>query len=354
MRIPVDQDALARMVARHVSAHQAASVTAARRLADITPNAADDAAGVAIATRMQARAASAAAASHNVQDGISLMQVADGALAAMTAYLDKVRVVAVQAATDTFDDTQRSALQIGVDSLLQGFDDTWRSISESTRSIQVGIDAGDTLTVPTGLDGERSWGVSVQSADSARSALDMLDEALQELYAQRAAVGAAENRLGRILESLGVQESQGAQTASRITDADLGREVIQLLRSRSWAQAGAQMLGEVTAAGRRAMEILLASAATVSAEAAADSPPATGSAAAPPASAPSPTPVLMRPAVDVSPLPAAPSPGPRLAPAGVESASSESHLTATPLPVQNSTAELASTSAGSADRTSTV
>lgn len=260
MRIPVDQDALARMVARHVTAHHSASVTAARRLADVAPNAADDAAGVAIATRMQARQASAAAASHNVQDGISLMQVAEGALAAMTEYLDKVRVVALQSANGTFADTQRSALQIGVDSLLRGFDDTWRSIDESTRSIQVGVDAGDTMTVPSGRSGEREWAVSVRDVDSARSALDVLDEALAELYAQRAAVGAVENRLGRILHSLGAQEATGAAVASRITDADLGKEVVQFLRSRTWAQAGAQMLGEVQAAGRRALELLLASA----------------------------------------------------------------------------------------------
>lgn len=260
MRIPFDQEALSRMVARHVTAHHTTSVESARRIATVTPVARDDAAGLAIATRMQAQAASAAAASRNVQDGISLMQVADGALAAMTEYLDQIRIVALQAANGTFADSQRGALQIGVDSLLQGFDDTWRSISESPRSIQVGVDAGDTMTLPSGRVGERDWAVSVRNVESARSALDMLDEALRELYAERAAVGAAENRLGRILASLGAQESAGAAVAGRITDADLGREVVQLLRSRTWAQAGAQMLGEVQAAGRRALEILLASA----------------------------------------------------------------------------------------------
>ncbi|WP_176489722.1 flagellin N-terminal helical domain-containing protein [Mobilicoccus massiliensis] len=260
MRIAVDQDALARMVARHVTMHHDTTVSAARRLADATPNAADDASGLTIATRMQAQAAGVVAASHNVQDGISLMQIADGALASMTAYLQQVRVIALQAANDTFGAEQRSGLQVGVNTLLDGFDDTWRSISDGVRTIQVGADAGETMSLPTLDQAERAWAVSVRDPESAKSALDVLDEALEELYAHRAAAGAAENRLRRILTTLGVEGDTAHVTAARITDADLGREVVRLLQSRTWAQAGGQMLAEVQRAGRRALDLLLESA----------------------------------------------------------------------------------------------
>ncbi|MDO5628491.1 MAG: flagellin [Mobilicoccus sp.] len=261
MRIVADQDALARMVARHVGAHHATAIDAARRIADPTPKASDDAAGVSIATRMQARAASAAAAAGNVQDGISLMQVSEGALAAMTAYLDQVRTVAIQAGNDTFGEDQRRALQVGVEGLLRSFDETLRSVSRGHRTIQVGFDAGDTLDIPTGPVGDRTFTVSVLTSTDARSALDVLDEALAELYAQRAEIGAAENRMRRILDSLGATGDRISVDAARRTDADLGKEVISLLTARTWAQTGAAMLGEVAAAGRRAAEILLGSAA---------------------------------------------------------------------------------------------
>lgn len=277
MRIVADQDALARMVARHVGTHHVATTEAARRIVDATPKASDDAAGVAIATRMDARAASSAAAAGNVQDGISLMQVSEGALSAMTAYLDQVRTVAVQAANDTYADPQRQALQVGVEGLLRSFDDALRSVSRGHRTIQVGIDAGDTMEIPTGPVGDRTWNVSVLTAHQARSALDVLEEALAELYAQRAAIGAAENRMRRIIDSLGATGDRVAVDAARITEADLGKEVVSMLSARMWAQAGSQMLGEVVAAGRRAAEILLASAAPAQAQATSDPDPSAGS-----------------------------------------------------------------------------
>lgn len=162
MRIGADSDVSRRIGLEHWHAQMQAMSTSISRLSSgLRINSAmDDAAGLAIAEKMRSHVLGARQAHHNAQDGISLLRVADGALTETAGLLQRMRVIAVQAANGTWSDAQRAALQLLMDSSLKAVDEVARTTayntihlldgSRSGLTLQVGSTAGATLAVDLG------------------------------------------------------------------------------------------------------------------------------------------------------------------------------------------------------------
>lgn len=162
MRIGADSDVSRRIGLEHWHAQMQAMSTSISRLSSgLRINSAmDDAAGLAIAEKMRSHVLGARQAHHNAQDGISLLRVADGALTGTAGLLQRMRVIAVQAANGTWSDAQRAALQLLMDSSLKAVNEVARTTayntihlldgSRSGLTLQVGSTAGATLAVDLG------------------------------------------------------------------------------------------------------------------------------------------------------------------------------------------------------------
>lgn len=159
MRIGIDGDVSRRVALEHWAAQmEGMQASIARLSSGLRINSAvDDAAGLAIAEKMRSQVLGARQAQANAQDGISLVRVADGALEQSMGLLQKMRVIAVQAANGTWSDGQRAALQLIMDGALEGIDEIARTTqyntlhlldgSRSGLSLQVGAQSGQTLAV---------------------------------------------------------------------------------------------------------------------------------------------------------------------------------------------------------------
>lgn len=261
MRVPVDTDALMHSIQRHWSAQQQVAQSSRARLASGTRivSAADDAAGLAIAERMRSVASGRYQASRNAQEGVNLVQIADGAMSQMSELLQRMRVFAVQSANGTYSGPQRSALQKALEHSLAAFDTVvanttynGKSVLDGSRasvSVQVGPDGGQSLQIDLahadragiGLSGS----LSIAEQPDAESALDLLDDAIDELMAQRAQMAAAQQRLEGMVRTLGASADLTQESAARVSDADIGAESARMLRAQLYADVGVALISQV-------------------------------------------------------------------------------------------------------------
>jgi flagellin len=223
-------------------------------------SAADDAAGLAISEKVRARINSLSAAMRSGEDGVSLIQTAEGALASVHAMLQRMRELAVQAASDTNDDTDRGALDKEYQQLLQELNDIARLTRFNGRlllcgldgmplslSVQTGPDAGDmfvlTLDAVTpaalGIDGTH-----VRSRRDSAAAVTGLGGAIDEVSMNRAALGAAQARLNSRLSSMEMTAEALADADSRIRDADIVEEMVRLTQAQLLARTSAAMMAQ--------------------------------------------------------------------------------------------------------------
>jgi flagellin len=262
----------------------------------------DDAAGLAIANRMDAQTRGMNVAIRNANDGISMAQVAEGALGKIGDMLQRMRELAVQAANSTNGGADRANLDAEFRALKDEITRTVAStkfngtavLGEDAMSgfrFQVGAgtdDAEDAITV-TGLDltdgndgditapdpydddveaegSQLAWLVGATDDDAflingddataATAAIDQIDLALDEVNGQRAMWGATQNRFEAVISNLqvGVENLQAAR--SRIMDADFARETAALTRAQILQQAGTAMLAQANAAPQGVLALL--------------------------------------------------------------------------------------------------
>ena len=204
--------------------------------------AADDAAGLAVSETMRSNIRGQQVASRNAQDGVSLVQVADGALGNVGDMLQRVRDLAVQASNGTLTDAQRSNLDAEVQQVLTeinavGSNTDFNGIkilagsvstAASAVTLQVGAAAGQTIAFTIGTVSTSDLGVSgiaVSSAASASAAIASIDAAISTITTNRANLGATQNRLEQTISRLGLmaENLQGAE--SRVRDADMAQEM---------------------------------------------------------------------------------------------------------------------------------
>ncbi len=228
----------------------------------------DDAAGLAIAEGFKSVVLGTRVAQRNAQDGVSLVQTAEGALSETTAILQRIRELAVQAANGTYTDANRLALNNEVVQLLQqiddiAFDTEFNGLSvlsgASTITLQAGAQQGQTLRITTNGANTLNLGVNkvaVSSVKVAVGAISTIDAALQSVSTQRSNYGALQNRLEFTINTLAIQEQNSAAAESAIRDVDIARETINLTRTQILVSAGTSVLAQANIVPQTALQLL--------------------------------------------------------------------------------------------------
>jgi flagellin len=230
----------------------------------------DDAAGLSISQRMKNQISGIGVAIRNVQDAISLIQTAEGALSEQHTILNRIRDLTVQAANDSYTEEERENIQVEVNALLEELDRIAQTTHFNTNSLlsdeginqftfQVGPNAGDTMTVTIrsmstaslGLDGfDITKAVNKIDEEGNESQvtfgdlLKMVDQAVSSVSKERASLGATQNVMGHRINSLITQRENLAEANSRIEDVDMAEEMIQLTKDNILYQASIAMLAQ--------------------------------------------------------------------------------------------------------------
>jgi flagellin len=228
----------------------------------------DDAAGMSIATKMDSQVRGMTQASRNANDGISLIQTADGALSNIGDALQRIRELAVQGANATngtdewknidteVQELNKEIARIAKDTKFNG--NAVLSSTATTKSIQVGADSGQTITVSFGANTAFA-GLTVASmtdATTSATALAAVDGALTALNTERASLGTAQNRMGYAISNLATSIENQSAAKSRIMDTDYAAETSKLSRSQILQQAGTAMLAQANSAPNSVMSLL--------------------------------------------------------------------------------------------------
>jgi flagellin len=259
---------------RNLSGSQSSLATAMQRLSSgLRVNSAkDDAAGLAIAERMNAQVKGMNVAVRNANDAISLAQTAEGALGKVGDMLQRMRELAVQSANATNSSADRDNLQA---EYVQLGEEVTRTIA-STRfnglaileadagalDFQIGADSGDQVTITTtdmsGGDIAAAVTETIDGADNTASlaAIDAIDLALTELNSERANYGAAQNRFDAIIGTLQVSAENQAAARARIMDADFAAETANLSRAQILQQAGSAMVAQANQLPQQVLSLL--------------------------------------------------------------------------------------------------
>ncbi|NLM96923.1 MAG: flagellin [Halanaerobiaceae bacterium] len=237
--------------------------------------AADDAAGLAISEKMKAQIRGLAQAQRNAQDGISLIQTAEGALKETHAILQKMRELAVQSANDTNTDDDRAELQKEVSQLIEELNriaqntefntmallDGTRSSSSGGTALVFHIGANANQTMEVSIENMSASGLSVQDVDisshsGANQAIGTVDSAIGLVSSERSKLGAIQNRLEHTINNLGAAEENLTAANSRIEDIDMAKEMMEFTKSQILSQAGTAMLAQANMMPQGVLQLL--------------------------------------------------------------------------------------------------
>jgi flagellin len=231
--------------------------------------AADDAAGLGISERMRSQIRSYGAASRNAQDGISLVQTAEGALNEASNILNRMRELAIQAANGTLTTTDRTTIDNEVGALIEELDRIADSTefnglnlldgSATTASIQVGINANETIDVTLQDTTTGTLGVDVvdvTTAANANTAIGLVDTAIDTLNTARGQLGASQNRLNSAYTSILNARENLSAAESRIRDVDVAYETADLTRNSILQQAAVSILQQANVQPQLALSLL--------------------------------------------------------------------------------------------------
>ncbi|MBX7259666.1 MAG: flagellin FliC, partial [Candidatus Hydrogenedentes bacterium] len=224
--------------------------------------------GLAIAEGFRSVVSGTQVAQRNSQDGVSLVQTAEGSLSESTNILQRIRELAVQSANGTQSDANRRALQDEVSQLLSQIDDIAQDTEfngikvlsvAQTITLQAGAQQGQTLVLNVRGASTRDLGIStvnISSVAGAVSALAQLDSAIQSVSSLRATFGAFQNRLEFTINTLAIQEENSAAAQSAIRDADIARETITFTRNQILVSAGTSVLAQANVLPQTALTLL--------------------------------------------------------------------------------------------------
>ncbi len=238
-------------------------------------HAGDDAAGLAVSEILRAQIRGVNQAQRNAQDGVSVVQIAEGALGEISNILIRMRELGVQAASDTVGPSERKFLNIEFNQLLEEVD----RISNSTEFNHVPLLSGTELSFDIQV-GDRnnpttdrirlfqdngsdvnitSLGINLASVGdklSAQNSLGSIDSALNSVTAIRAQFGAMQNRLQSIITNLMTSKENFSAAESRIRDTDMAEEVSSLTKNQILMQAGVSVLTQANSANKTALALL--------------------------------------------------------------------------------------------------
>ncbi len=237
-------------------------------------SASDDAAGLAISEKLKSQITSTRQAVRNSNDGISMIQTAEGGMNEVSNILIRLRELSIQAASDTVGDDERKFSDLEAQQLMSEVDRIASSTEFNGRKLlsgeggqadlQVGInnnEANDRITYKVedanltlsnlGIDG-----VSVASKDGARSNLETIDKAMMTVNGSRANLGALQNRLQSTVNNLEVQNENLSAANSRIRDADIATQSAELAKHRILSEAGTSILSQTNSSMNSALKLV--------------------------------------------------------------------------------------------------
>lgn len=266
---------------RNLNSSQSSLATALQRLSSgLRVNSSkDDAAGLAIATRMTAQGRGMAVAIRNANDGISLAQTAEGALGQIKDHLLRMRDLAVQAANATNTTGDQAQLQNEFSQLQEEVTRIYTDISfnglkilgsdAGTQIFQVGANSGETVNITTtALSGSAvtaatdstsatlTGATASAGATAAVASLANIDAALDIINTERSTYGAAQARFEGVIGILQVSRENQTAASSRIMDADYAAETAALTRAQILQQAGTAMLAQANAIPNGVLSLL--------------------------------------------------------------------------------------------------
>jgi Flagellin and related hook-associated proteins len=236
--------------------------------------AADDAAGLAISEGLRSQVNGLNVAARNAQDGISVIQTAEGALTEVHAILQRVRDLAVQAGNDSNNTKSRDAIKTEIDALAEEL----TRVAESTNFNGIKLLNGDnaTLTFQVGAGSTAAEdqiavdlsvadisaiataiaGLTVDSAATALTSIGTVDTHITSVSTARAELGAAQNRFESTINSLNVAAENLSAAESRIRDTDMAAEMVKFTASNILSQAGTAMLAQANQANQGVLQLL--------------------------------------------------------------------------------------------------
>jgi flagellin len=251
---------------RNLNTSQSSLATSMQRLSSgLRINSAkDDAAGLAIADRMNTQVRGINVAIRNANDGISLAQTAEGALATVTDVLQRMRELAVQSQNGTNGTSDRANLDTEYQQLSQEitriatqtkFNGTAIvGAGAGTQTFQVGANNGDTMTITTSTVATVGGGVT--TAALAATALTAIDTALDTITTSRATYGAAMSRFEFAISNLQITGENQSAARGRIMDADFAAETANLSRAQILQQAGTAMVAQANQLPQNVLALL--------------------------------------------------------------------------------------------------
>jgi flagellin len=235
--------------------------------------AADDAAGLAISEKMRAQIGGLAQAQRNAQDGVSLVQTAEGALNEVHSMLQRVRDLKVQSLNDTLSTSDKAAITSEVTALAKEITDiggktefngikllTGTGGSGGTISFQVGANGGETVSVTTqdllGASGTGSIDGVTSQANFDAIGISDIDAAITNVSTLRSDLGAVQNRLEHRLNNLATYQENLVSSESRIRDVDMADEMVNFTKLGILQQAGTSMLAQANQAPQNVLSLL--------------------------------------------------------------------------------------------------
>jgi flagellin len=258
---------------RNLNTSQMSLATSMQRLSSgLRVNSAkDDAAGLAIAERMNAQVKGMNVAIRNANDAISLSQTAEGALGKVGDMLQRMRELAVQSANATNSAADRTSLDAEYQQLASEITRTLSTTKfngiailaggAGAQQFQVGANSGDTVTVTTTNMSTNAnitavTGGDVTSVATANTALGNIDTALDTINGERALYGATQNRFEVVISTLQTAAENQTAARSRIMDADFAAETANLSRSQILQQAGTAMIAQANQLPQQVLQLL--------------------------------------------------------------------------------------------------
>ncbi|CAH0210872.1 flagellin [Microbacterium foliorum] len=233
--------------------------------------AADDAAGLAISEGLRSQVNGLNVAARNAQDGISVIQTAEGALTEVHSILQRVRDLAVQAGSDSNNADSRIAIKTEIDTL--GEELTRVAASTNFNGIKL-LDSAATLTFQVGAGSEAAedqiavtltdfsglgaaiGNLTVDTAANALTTIAAIDTQITAVSTARAGLGAVQNRFESTINSLQVSAENLAAAKSRIADTDMAAEMVRYTASNILQQAGTAMLAQANQSGQGVLQLL--------------------------------------------------------------------------------------------------
>jgi flagellin len=274
LRINTNTQAIAAQ--RHLSLNHDAQNHTLEKLASGSRivRAADDAAGLAISEKMKSHIRSMRQAERNANDGISLVQVAEGGMNEVGNILTRIRELSIQSASDTIGDVERSfinkevtGLKAEIDRIALSTEFNGRKLldgNSETLDIQVGIKNNDfedrfkfnAKALTSTLSALGLTEIDNSTKEGSQKNLEMIDSAITGINRNRAEVGALQNRLQSTINNLGIYRENLSAANSRIRDADMAEETTDLTRNNILTQATVSVLGQANSNSQVALKLL--------------------------------------------------------------------------------------------------